>query len=212
LTNKSVQFFYFWARTRLVQHALIILSVLWIMLIFYKSMVVVELMRHDVNVSKEAVDALLPKRGLHNFLKQNFPQYLFTSMDQSLTSTEINGDEGSQASNPNSNKFKSSAGNYHSSSKRVSFSTSTINYFKQNLHNLISIKKDSRLSSFQSLSNSETIKTNKNNNDNINKNNNYFNSDNLVNEQSWQSLDYYHWLTLFDSYNVSLYNRYLLIK
>lgn len=61
LINKSVQFFYFWAKTRLVQRCVMVLSVVWIILIFYKSLLVVELMRHDVNVSKETVEALLPK-------------------------------------------------------------------------------------------------------------------------------------------------------
>ena len=60
-TNKSVQFFYFWARTRIVQHAIILLTILWIILICYKSLLIVELMRYDVNVNKETVEALLPK-------------------------------------------------------------------------------------------------------------------------------------------------------
>ena len=60
-TNKSVQFFYFWARTRIVQHAIILLTILWIILICYKSLLIVELMRYDVNVKKETVEALLPK-------------------------------------------------------------------------------------------------------------------------------------------------------
>ena len=60
-TNKSVQFFYFWARTRIVQRAIILLTLLWIILICYKSLLIVELMRYDVNVKKETVEALLPK-------------------------------------------------------------------------------------------------------------------------------------------------------
>lgn len=61
--NKSVQFFYFWARTRLVQRAMIALSAIWIILIFYKSLLIVELMQHDVNVRKEHMEALLPRGG-----------------------------------------------------------------------------------------------------------------------------------------------------
>jgi len=64
--NKSVQFFYFWARTRIVQHAIILLTILWIILICYKSLLIVELMRYDVNVKKETVEALLPKGKLNN--------------------------------------------------------------------------------------------------------------------------------------------------
>lgn len=33
----------------------------------------------------------------------------------------------------------------------------------------------------------------------------------LIDDQNWQSLSYYHWLTLFSYYNVSLYNRYVAI-
>ena len=61
LTNKSLQLFYFWARTRIVQRAIMLLCLFWFFLIFYKSLLVVELLRYDVNISKETIDALLPK-------------------------------------------------------------------------------------------------------------------------------------------------------
>jgi len=64
LTNKSSQLLYFWARTRIVQRAVMLLCLFWFFLIFYKSLVVVELLNYDVNISKETVDALLPKYGV----------------------------------------------------------------------------------------------------------------------------------------------------
>lgn len=89
-SNKSAQFFYFWARTRLVQRVIMVLSALWIILIFYKSMLIVELMRNDVNVNKETVEALLPKgMSLPKLIKNN---YLFTTpSSSSLPSTAKRG-------------------------------------------------------------------------------------------------------------------------
>lgn len=88
-TKKSVQFFYFWARTRVVQRAIIILSIMWIILIFYKSLLVVELMRYDVNVKKETVEALLPKGvGFPKLFKDNFQQ-LFSRQQTRLCQLKI---------------------------------------------------------------------------------------------------------------------------
>jgi hypothetical protein len=72
--KKSLQFFYFWARTRLIQRVIMCLSMLWFILIFYKSLIVVELLRYDVNVSKQTIDALLPKSP------SVFHQYLTSSL------------------------------------------------------------------------------------------------------------------------------------
>lgn len=118
-TNKSAQFFYFWARTRLVQRAIMILSALWILLIFYKSLLIVELMRHDVNVKKETVEALLPKGiGLPKLIKQN---YLYTTAGY------------------DSVKFEPSVlvDNTHQSSEQYS---TTIDYFKRHFQSLVSQK------------------------------------------------------------------------
>jgi hypothetical protein len=68
--KKSLQFFYFWARTRLIQRITMCLSMIWFVLIFYKSLIVVELLRYDVNISKQTIDALLPKNPsvFHQYL------------------------------------------------------------------------------------------------------------------------------------------------
>lgn len=119
-TNKSMQFFYFWARTRLVQRVIMILSALWIILIFYKSLLIVELMRHDVNVKKETVEALLPKGvGLPKLIKDNFQQFLFTS---TLTASAA-------VSSSSSVKLDSS---------RSHLDLSTIDYFKRHFKNFMS--------------------------------------------------------------------------
>ena len=44
-----------------MQRAFMFLSIFWIVLLFYKSLLVVELLRYDVNISRETVDALIPK-------------------------------------------------------------------------------------------------------------------------------------------------------
>ncbi len=164
-TNKSVQFFYFWAKTRMVQRAMIALSVIWIILIFYKSLLIVELMRHDVNVKKETVEQLLPKGvGLPKLIKDNFQQFLFTStksMNPILSST-------------------------------MHTKTSTIDYFKNHFENFLYLTKLNY--------------TGKNNV--YAENQNEFTSND---DHSWRTLPYYHWLTLFSYYNVSLYNRYVAI-
>jgi hypothetical protein len=180
LINKSVQFFYFWAKTRMVQRCVMILSVLWILLIFYKSLLVVELMRHDVNISKETVDALLPKgSGLPKLIQDNFQQYIFTS-------TKTN--EHKQKQTDNLIQYKSSSNSI----------VSTVDYIKRNFKNLISIDSDKKKEKL------------------VNNNNNYNDKYQILKSkqitgQNWRSLDYYHWLSLFANYNVSLYNRYVAI-
>ena len=89
--NKSAQFFYFWARTRLVQRAIMVLSALWIFLIFYKSMLIVELMRHDVNVNKETVEAFLPK-GVE-FPKTMKHNHMLTTASPSFNTATVSLDE-----------------------------------------------------------------------------------------------------------------------
>lgn len=190
--NKSVQFFYFWARTRLVQRALITLSVLWIILIFYKSLLVVELMRYDVNVKKETVEALLPKGvGLPKLLKDNFQHILFTSTS-TLLPTEILIEKSRQEP-----------------PLPVPPESSTIDYLRRHFQNFL-------------IMSTMNMRTNQNNRLENNFSNygtstkssytsfeskKQFSLDDL----NWQSLSYYHWLTLFAYYNVSLYNRYVAI-
>lgn len=175
LTKKSVQFFYFWARTRLVQRALMIMSLIWIVLIFYKSVLVVELMRHNVNISKETAEALLPKRqGLQRLLENSFQQYLFTPQSPIIstptklnivTTTEMPDLEFTEE------KFKAS--------------TSTINYLKENLYDFLTIEK---IADTEKPYVKQTLKG-----------------------HTWESLNFYHWHTLFHNYNVSLFNRYVAI-
>lgn len=154
LTTKSVQFFYFWARTRLVQRALMIMTVFWIILIFYKSLLVVELMRHDVNISRETAEALLPK----NRYLDNFHQYYdnFHQVSSQTSSSKL---------------------------EKAKTPTTTINYLQRNFYDFLTIKKS--LDTTQTMLNPAST------------------------EHNWQSLNYYHWLTLFHNYNVSLYNRYV---
>ena len=183
VTNKSVQFFYFWARTRLVQHAIMVLSILWIILISYKSLLVVELMRHDVNVSQEAVNALLPKRvDLPNLIKENFPKYLFEPTSDALPNsarTLLTPDSNPNGQGTNAENF---------------LSTTTIDYLTRNLQGFLNIKSNSYLKSNSTASRLTS---------------NYLETGGALSEQTW--LNYYHWLTLFDNYNVSLYNRYVAI-
>lgn len=168
-TNKSVQFFYFWANTRLVQRVIIFLAVLWILLIFYKSLLVVELMRYDVNVKKETVEALLPKGvGFSKLFKDNFQQLLFTTTNKPQL---------------NQNKLIDSG--------------LTFDNLKQSFNNLMVDKNNSykgygssTVSSYNSFESKKAY---------------------LLGEQNWQSLSYYHWLTLFSYYNISLYDRYVTI-
>lgn len=166
LTYKSVQFFYFWANTRLVQRIIIFLAALWIILIFYKSLLVVELMRYDVNVKKETVEALLPKGvGFPKLFKDNFQQLLFTTTN-----------------NPE----------HKTNDKSLS-----LDNLRESFQNFIEKKN----SSYQAYG-SSTVSS--------------YNSFELkkayqMGDQNWQSLSYYHWLTLFAYYNISLYNRYVTI-
>lgn len=144
LVNKSVKFFYFWARTRLIQRALMFLSILWIILIFYKSLLVVELLRHDVNLSKDTIDALLPKSGANSL------QNLFSIDSQiDFTSDTLN-------------------------------NTRMMTIFNNRLTNIDSIK--------------------------------HFGIDkHLIDTQNWKKLPYFHWLSLFESYNITLHNRFITI-
>ena len=184
LINKSVQFFYFWAKTRMVQRFVMVLSLVWIILIFYKSLLVVELMRHDVNVSKETMDALLPKgAGLPRLIQANFQQYIFSSTKSKMSHSNVHSD-----SNEDSNSGIGNGFTY----------LPTLDYVKRNFKSLVTIS-----------SNEEKNKKH---------------SVNIIHENllstlpqqksrlfNWQSLDYYHWLSLFANYNVSLYNRYVAI-
>lgn len=154
LTSTSVQFFYFWAQTRLVQRALMIMTVLWIILIFYKSLLVVELMRHDVNISRETAEALLPKNRYLDTFHQYYDNFHQVSSQTSASKLE-------KAKTP----------------------TTTVNYLQRNFYDFLTIRKS--LDTSQSMLNPAST------------------------EHNWQSLNYYHWLTLFHNYNVSLYNRYV---
>ena len=150
-----------------MQWSLMIMTVLWIILICYKSLLVVELMRHDVNISRETAEALLPKK---NFI-DNFHQYLFKSYaDQ----TSIK----SMKTNIDISDFATTSANLNKSRE-----TTTINYLQRNFYDFLTIKKslDTTVSRLYPPST----------------------------EHNWQSLNYYHWLTLFQNYNVSLYNRYV---
>ena len=193
LMNKSVQFFYFWARTRIVQRAVMVLSIVWIVLICYKSMLVVELMRHDVNVRKETVEALLPKGvGLPRLIKDNFQQYLFSTSSPSLVTNKIKPDS------------------------FMPPQSSTIDYIKRHFQNILIV------ASFTKKSDQAQALAAKNEMDTVNSNTNSFRSTSESSstllktkqnfaEQNWQTLNYYHWLSLFANYNVSLYNRYVAI-
>ena len=144
---KSVQFFYFWGRTRFVQRVLIFLSTVWIILIFYKSIIVVELMRHDVNMSKETMEALFPKGvGFSNPFRENPPRIIPTETQHRIESLS---------------PFTSTK--------------STMDYLRNNF-NYFFKKKEPKATSLAEKTN-----------------------------------EAYHWLTLFESYNISLYNRYVAI-
>jgi hypothetical protein len=200
LMNKSVQFFYFWARTRIVQRAVMVLSIVWIVLICYKSMLVVELMRHDVNVRKETVEALLPKGvGLPRLIKDNFQQYLFSTSSPSLVTNKIKSDSFIASNMPPQ--------------------SSTIDYIKRHFQNILIVASFTKKSDV----NQAQISAAKNEIDAaVNSNTNSFRSTSESSstllktkqnfaEQNWQTLNYYHWLSLFANYNVSLYNRYVAI-
>jgi hypothetical protein len=160
--NKSMKFFYFWAKTRMVQRVIMFLSALWIILIFYKSLLVVELMRHDVNVKKETVEALLPKGiGFPMLIKENYNPF----------ATNNNNDN-----NNNNNNGESYVNNVP---------TTTIDYFKRSYQNFMIMSK-------MNVDRHKTRIAHK-----------Y--------EQNWQTLSYFHWLSLFANYNISLYNRYVAI-
>lgn len=197
-SNKSAQFFYFWARTRLVQRAIMVLSALWIILIFYKSMLIVELMRHDVNVNKETVEALLPKgMGLPKLIKNN---YFKNTMPPS--STPSNPD---YPASPSS--FPPPLSSQPESQSQSDQQSTTIDYFKKHFHNLVLPTPRLRTSrdhqnvlldnmnrfSWETTSDESTAKFDDNE------------------HQSWKSLSANHWLTLFSYYNVSLHNRYVAI-
>ncbi len=174
LTKKSVQFFYFWARTRLIQRALIALSILWIILIFYKSLLVVELLRHDVNISVETAKTLVPKSGgFQKLLFDERQSYMFAStpvvkpdsVDRLQTVT------------------------VRLTGTRNGSSASTINY----LYNFFTIK----MVDSSDERNKEQLEKQAFANSKI--------------DHTWDTLNYYHWLTLFHNYNMSLYNRYVAI-
>ena len=171
-TNKSIQIFYFWARTRIVQRAIMMLSLIWIILIFYKSLLVVELMRHDVDIKKETVEALLPKTNLNlpKLIKDNLNQFL------SITPTTSSSLIINASPNINSLKRENNKNNLNTIFENNSKEDTTQNKYKPT-------------SSF-----------------NTNSDKNY----KILND-NWQTLSYYHWLTLFANYNVSLYNRYVAI-
>lgn len=113
-------------------------------------------MRHDVNVSKETVDALLPK----NFLLQK-------NLDPSVK-PELPYDNTKQY-------FQQEA----------IPQTSTVNYLKLNFFDYLTIEKAENSIEFKRMHKQTS--------------------------HNWETLSYYHWLTLFDNYNVSLYNRYVAI-
>ncbi|CAF0771596.1 unnamed protein product [Brachionus calyciflorus] len=174
LTNKSLQFFYFWANTRLVQRVVMLLTALWIILIFYKSLLVVELMRYDVNVKKETVEALLPKGvGFSKLFKDNFQQLIFTSNQNPVHNIKT------------ANNFEET--------------TSTFDNLKRHFQSLMLNNKQTNLTfdyGTSTISSYNTFESKKA----------FF-----LDDQNWQSLSYYHWLTLFAYYNISLYNRYVAI-
>ncbi len=62
------------------------LSAIWFILIFYKSLIVVELLRYDVNVSKQAIDALLPKNPsvFHQYLTSSLIVLSSNNMDKNV--------------------------------------------------------------------------------------------------------------------------------
>lgn len=182
-SNKSAQFFYFWARTRLVQRVIMVLSALWIILIFYKSMLIVELMRHDVNVNKETVEALLPKgMGLPQLIKHN---YLFTSTAAYNTVA---------SSSPPVNQAHDST---------------TIDYFKRHFQKLVLPSPRTR-SAFDHESG--VVLEDRSSFDwesqGIDQRATKFDD---IDYHSWKSLSPNHWLSLFSYYNMSLYNRYVAI-
>lgn len=156
------------------------MTVLWIILIFYKSLLVVELMKHDVNISRETAEALLPKnRGIQKFFDENLPQYLF--LKQSSPSPLQLG----QPSTKTAPTYTSSTP-ISDTTTSANPATSTINFLQLNLYDFLTIKKLNSSLEKQPFESSNT-------------------------EHTWETLNYYHWLTLFNNYNVSLYNRYVAI-
>lgn len=227
VVNKSVQFFYFWARTRLVQRAVMLLTLLWIVLICYKSLLVVELMRHDVNVSRETVEALIPKGiNLPKIVKENIQQFVFTSTahnnnnnNNGLSSSGTGTGSTQPPITPSTTMFPPPPpkmplvrDDVVSAHLRLGLMT-TVDYLRRHLENLMRtgeaslanpdvppndhVKSALELVSLLYDDSARTTTHKINSNSRI--------------EQDWQSLNYYHWLRLFANYNVSLYNRYVAI-
>jgi hypothetical protein len=190
--NKSVQLFYFWARTRVVQRAIICLSLIWIVLIFYKSLLIVELMRHDVNVRKEHVEALLPRGiGLPRLFKDNFNQIMFTSSPPSTAASTVQTDLPATSSSPSSTAAAAAF---------IVSTTTAVDYLRQHFDNLFVAKTKLTENGVRSIA-AAAITTPSS----------YHLATGAEDDQSWKMLSYNHWLTLFSYYNVSLYNRYVAI-
>ena len=179
LTHKSLQLLYFWARTRIVQRAIMLLCLFWFILIFYKSLLVVELLRYDVNISKETVDALLPKYGFgiaYTFMtqiKNGFYQFVSPLTSEDLTTVAT------MSTTTTTNPFLSRKyGEFNSISDiNTNFNNNLHDFFNSTISDDNRIK---RLNTYNSL---------------------FFNNEN------WKRLSYSHWLNLFSNYNISLYKR-----
>ena len=170
-------------------------------------------MRNDVNVRKEHVEGLLPRSvSFPHLIKNNFRPFVFTP--------SFGREDGGSGGGPYSSPSIPSVPNEDNRKKlTVDFiSSTTIDYLRKHLKNFMIVARlntekiggegegSNQQSNHKAAATVATSTKSSYTSDSFEKSPAKGGED-----QSWKTLSYYHWLTLFSYYNVSLYNRYVAI-